>query len=111
MKRVKKVFDKYKEPWVDMPNLVEGQVQSFEWLRKFGLGEIFKEFAGIKDYSSKKFELSFTDFKLEEPKYDEEYAKVNKMNFEAPLKAMIRLTNKIIGSTKSRKSSWLISQS
>jgi DNA-directed RNA polymerase subunit beta len=86
-----------------MPNLVEGQVHSFEWLRKFGLGEIFKEFAGIKDYSSKKFELSFTDFKLEEPKYDEEYAKINKMNFEAPLKAMIRLTNKIIGSTKEQE--------
>ncbi|MEN9647768.1 MAG: hypothetical protein RLY57_572 [Candidatus Parcubacteria bacterium] len=103
MKRAKKVFGNYKEPWVDMPNLVEGQVHSYEWLRKFGLGEIFKEFAGIKDYSGKKFELSFTDFKLEEPKYDEEYAKENKMNYEAPLKAMIRLTNKIVGSTKEQE--------
>jgi DNA-directed RNA polymerase subunit beta len=103
MQRVKKVFGKYKEPLAPMPNLVEGQVASFEWLKKFGLGEIFKEFAGIKDYSGKKFELSFTDFKLEEPKYDESYAKENKMNFEAPLKAMIRLTNKIIGSTKEQE--------
>ena len=101
--REKKYFGKFKESFTDMPNLVEGQVASFKWLTQIGMGEIFKEFTGIKDYSSKKFELSFTDFKLEDAKHDEWYAKDNKMSYEAPLKVMIRLTNKILNTTKEQE--------
>jgi DNA-directed RNA polymerase beta subunit len=56
------------------------------------------EFFPIKDYSDKKFTLEFVSFELGESKYDEHYAKANKLSLEVPLRAMVRLTNKTLGS-------------
>ncbi|MDO8594285.1 MAG: DNA-directed RNA polymerase subunit beta [bacterium] len=101
--RPKKHFGAYKAPLTDLPNLVEPQVESFKWLLETGLKEVFSEFSSIKDYSGKKFELDFTGFKLQEPKYDEFYAKQNKLSYEAPLKVTVRLKNKIVGSVKEQE--------
>lgn len=99
----KKHFAKFKKPLADMPNLVESQINSFKWLLKDGLKEIFSEFTSIKDYSGKKFQLDFTGFELAEPKYDEYYAKDNKMSYEAPLKVKVRLKNLTLGTTKEQE--------
>src|SRR4051812_24131792 len=80
--RPKRYFGKFKEPLTEMPNLVEAQIESFKSLIQTGLGEVFKEFSSIKDYSEKKFELDFTGFKLGEAQYDEFYAKDNKLSYE-----------------------------
>jgi len=100
---LQKHFGAYKKPLTTLPNLVEPQVESFKWLVEKGLGEVFKEFSSIKDYSNKKFELDFTGFKLGEPKHDEFYAKDNKHSYEAPLKVTVRLKNKIVGSVKEQE--------
>lgn len=99
----KKVFSRYKEPLAPMPDLVESQMDSFNWLVETGLKEIFSEFSSIKDYSEKKFELDFTGIKLSEPKYDEFYAKDNKLSYEAQLKATVRLKNKTLGTVKEQE--------
>jgi len=101
--RPQRHFGAYKVPLTTLPNLVEAQVESFKWLIETGLKEVFSEFSSIKDYSGKKFELDFTGFKLQEPKYDEFYAKQNKLSYEAPLKVMVRLKNKIVGSVKEQE--------
>ena len=101
--RPKKYFGAYKKPLTTLPNLVEPQVESFKWLLETGLKEVFSEFSSIKDYSGKKFELDFTDFKLQEAKYDEFYAKQHKLSYEAPLKVTVRLKNKIVGSVKEQE--------
>ena len=67
----KKYFGRFKKPFTDLPNFVEAQVVSYDWLIKHGLKEIFTEFSPIKDYSGKKFDLEFTKFELGEPKFDE----------------------------------------
>jgi DNA-directed RNA polymerase beta subunit len=54
---VQKTFGAYRAPRVDFPDLVGHQRDSFKWLIKDGLGELFKEFSPIGDYSGKKFEL------------------------------------------------------
>jgi len=100
---LQKHFGAYKKPLTNLPNLVEPQVESFKWLVEKGLGEVFKEFSSIKDYSGKKFELDFTGFKLGEPKHNEFYAKDNKHSYEAPLKVTVRLKNKIVGSVKEQE--------
>src|SRR3989339_1193795 len=100
---IKKYFGAYTPPLTTLPNLVKPQLDSFKWLREVGLKEVFSEFSSINDYSRKKFELSFTDFKLSEPKYDEFYAKENKLSYEAPLKVTVRLKNKIMGSMKEQE--------
>ena len=99
----KKVFARYKKPLIEFPNLIETQVVSYNWLIEKGLGEIFKEFSPISDYSNKKFQLEFSSFSLGEPKYDEYHAKVNKLTYEAPLKARIKLFNKTMGTTKEQE--------
>src|SRR3989344_3013755 len=101
--RKKKYFSRYKKPLEDVPNLVESQISSFNWLVEKGLLEVFKEYSSIKDYAGKKFELDFTGFKLSQPKYDEYYAKNNKLSYEAPLKATILLKNKTLGSEKEQE--------
>src|SRR3989344_666255 len=101
--RSKKYFGKFKKPRIKLPNLVESQIESFDWLIKKGINEVFKEFSSIKDYSDKKFELEFLDFKLGVPQYDEHYAKNNKLSYEASLKIIVRLTNKMRSSTKEQE--------
>ncbi|NQV88158.1 MAG: DNA-directed RNA polymerase subunit beta, partial [Parcubacteria group bacterium] len=101
--REKKYFGKFRESLVPIPNLVKSQVDSFQWLMEKGLKEVFSEFSSIKDYSEKKFQLDFTGFELSEPKYDEYYAKDNKLSYEAPLKVKIRLKNLTLNTTKEQE--------
>ena len=68
--REKKYFGRFKKALAPMPSLVESQMVSFNWLLKEGLGEMFKEFSPIKDYSDKKFELSFVGFEIDKPRFD-----------------------------------------
>jgi len=101
--REKKYFARYKKPLVPFPNLIENQLSSFSWLVEDGIKEVFKEFSPINDYSEKKFQLDFTSFVLGEPKFDEEYTKVNKLTYEGPLKARVKLLNKGLGTTKEQE--------
>ncbi|MFA7192478.1 MAG: DNA-directed RNA polymerase subunit beta [Candidatus Paceibacterota bacterium] len=101
--REKKYFSRYKKPLVEFPNLIENQLVSFNWLVESGLKEVFKEFSPINDYSEKKFQLDFTSFTLGEPKFDEEYTKINKLTYEGPLKTRVRLLNKSLGTTKEQE--------
>lgn len=101
--REKKYFARYKKPLVPFPNLIENQLVSFNWLVEDGLKEVFKEFSPINDYSEKKFQLDFTSFSLGEPKFDEEHTKINKLTYEGPLKARVRLLNKTIGTSKEQE--------
>jgi DNA-directed RNA polymerase subunit beta len=101
--RPKKYFSRYKKPLAPFPNLIEAQVKSFKWLVENGIGEIFKEFSPINDYSGKKFQLEFTSFSLSESKTDENNSKVNKLSYQGQLKARVKLTNKILGTVKEQE--------
>jgi DNA-directed RNA polymerase subunit beta len=101
--REKKLFAKYKEPFIEFPSLIETQLQSFDWLVREGLKEVFKEFSPINDYSGKKFQLEFSSFTLGDAKYDENHAKENKLTYEAQLKARVKLENKTMGGAKEQE--------
>ena len=94
--RPKKYFSKYKKPLVEFPNLIEHQVQSYNWLIEKGIKEVFKEFTPIQDYSAKKFQLDFVSFHLVEPKFDENYAKENKLSFDRFSEDVKQRLNEII---------------
>jgi DNA-directed RNA polymerase subunit beta len=100
---VQKTFAAYRAPRVEFPDLVGHQRDSFKWLIKDGLGELFKEFSPISDYSGKKFELRIDSFEVGEPKSSEEEARENMRTFEAPLKASVTLLNKTFGSEKTQE--------
>ncbi len=99
----KKFFSRFRKPLVGLPDLVEGQTTSFKILLEKGLKEVFDEFGKISDYSGKKFEFSFGKFDMGEPKFDEHHAKENKLTLEAPLKVIVKLKNKILGTEKEQE--------
>lgn len=101
--RPKKYFSRYKKPLIKFPNLIESQLESYKWLVETGIGEVFKEFSPISDYSGKKFQLEFTSFSLSESKNDENFSKVNKLSYQGNLKARVKLTNKILGTVKEQE--------
>ncbi len=101
--RPKKYFSRYKKPLVEFPNLIEAQLKSFKWLIENGIGEVFKEFSPISDYSAKKFQLEFASFSLGESKTDENNSKINKLSYQGLLKARVKLTNKILGTAKEQE--------
>ena len=103
MKTTKKYFSRFKESLTEMPNLVESQINSFDWLVKTGIEEVLKEFSPIRDYAEKKFELSFTHFELSAPKYDEHHAKANKLSYEGQVKVKVKLKNKMLDSVKEQE--------
>src|ERR1035437_3225396 len=102
-KRPKKYFSRYKKPLVEFPNLIEAQLKSFAWLIEKGIGEVFKEFSPISDYSQKKFQLEFTSFSLGDSKTNENDSKINELSYQGLLKVRVKLTNKILGTVKEQE--------
>ena len=102
-KRPKKYFGAFREPLAKFPNFVEPQLDSFRLFIEKGVKAVFKEFSPIKDYSGKKFELDFSQLSIGEPKCDEHTAKANKVSYEAPIKAVVRLKNKLAGTEKEQE--------
>ena len=101
--RPQKTFAKYRKPLTKLPNLVENQILSYKDLTEKGIVEIFREFSPLRDYSEKKFDLEFISFELSPAKYDEVYAKENKLTYEAPLRARVKLSNKILNTVKEQE--------
>ncbi len=101
--RPKKYFSRYQAPLTEMPNLVESQLTSFAWLLEEGFGNLLKEFSPISDYAGKKFDLSMGGIELVRPKFDEHYAKINKLNYEGQIKVKVVLKNKTINVVKEQE--------
>ena len=99
----KKYFGRFKKPLIELPNLVEPQLKSFDWIIKEGLKEVFMEIFPIDDYSNKKFRLEFINFEIDKPKITEYYAKENRLSYDTPLRATVRLKNKSTGSEKEQE--------
>ena len=52
---------------LDVPNLIQVQLDSFDWFKSAGLGELFSEISPIEDFSGGRFELTFEDHFFEPP--------------------------------------------
>lgn len=98
-----KFFGSYQKPLVDLPNLVESQLESFKTLVEKEAAEVFKEFSPITDHSGKKFELVLSKFEFGKPKWDEHYAKRMMKSYEAPLSMVAKLKNKTTGGEKEQE--------
>lgn len=75
---------------IPLPNLIEAQIQSYEWFLKDGLRELLDE---VSPLQVKNLTLSFKGYNLEKPKFDEITAKERNVTYEAPLRATAILVN------------------
>src|SRR3989339_1197416 len=79
---------------IPLPDLIEIQKKSYHWFFQDGLKELFDEISPIKDFIGRDLELSFLEYYLDEPKFDEMTSRVKNITFEAPLRVKTRLQNK-----------------
>ena len=86
-----------------LPHLIEIQLNSYKWFLEKGLRELFDEVSPIKDWSNKDLELSFLDYRIDEPKYDEKAAKAHNLSYEAPLYCNLKLVNNKTKETKEQE--------
>lgn len=102
---MRKIFSKfgasYFEP--EAPNLVQVQLDSYNWFLNLGLKELLKEVSPVEDWTGKETELHFVDFKLDEPKYSERVSIEKNITHEAPLKVRVKLINKKTGQEKEQE--------
>jgi len=101
IKSDRKYFGQTKDA-IDLPYLIELQLNSYDWFVREGLKELLKEVSPIVSFN-KELELDFVDYYLDKEKYDEETAKKKNISYEAPLRCKIKLTNKKTGVEKEQE--------
>lgn len=98
-----KLFSKYPKEEFKLPNLIQIQLDSFKWFIEVGLKELFEDVFPIKNWTSEELELQFVDYKIEEPKYDYNYAKIKNLSYEVPVRLKLRLVNLKEGTEKEQE--------
>ncbi|MDP3244197.1 MAG: DNA-directed RNA polymerase subunit beta [bacterium] len=82
---------------VDLPDLIEVQKSSHDWLFHHGIREIFDEVSPIKDFTGRDLELWFGDYYFDEPKFDEVTSLNKNVTFESSLRVRAKLVNRRTG--------------
>lgn len=102
-KRTRMSFGKVKDV-TDMPNLIEVQLDSYEWFLKEGLHEVFYDVNPITNFTGN-LVLEFVDYKLDinNIKYSVEECKERDCTYAAPLKVSVRLQNNETGEIKEQE--------
>ncbi len=88
---------------VSLPNLVEAQINSYNWFLESGFQELLDEFNPISDFTGKDLKLTISEYFLDEPKYNEQTSKNKNLSYEAPLRAIARLTVKKTGEVREQE--------
>ncbi|NTU66367.1 MAG: DNA-directed RNA polymerase subunit beta [Candidatus Moranbacteria bacterium] len=88
---------------VSLPNLIEIQIDSYDWFLEKGLRELLDEIDKVSDFTEKDLELHFKEYYLDEPKYDEVTAKNKNISYEAPLRCKVQLIIKKTGEVKEQE--------
>ncbi|MCG8346551.1 MAG: DNA-directed RNA polymerase subunit beta, partial [Chloroflexales bacterium] len=76
---------------IDVPRLIETQLNSFEWFKREGLRELFDEISPITDFTGKNLELHFRDYSFGEPRYSEFECRERDLTYAAPLRVNVEL--------------------
>lgn len=87
---------------LDVPNLIEIQLNSYQWFINDGLREMFRDISPIQDFAGNLI-LEFFDHSIGEAKYSVDEAKERDVTYSAPLRAKVRLINKETGEVKEQE--------
>ena len=89
--------------FIEMPNLIKVQKDSYDWFVEEGLGEVLKDISPIEDYSGN-LVLEFFDYFMEDKtKYTEEEAKERDATYSTRLHVKVRLINRETGEIKEQE--------
>jgi DNA-directed RNA polymerase subunit beta len=79
---------------LDVPNLIQVQLDSFEWFKSDGLKELLEEISPIEDFPGGRFQLTFESHRFDVPKHSEEECREREITFSAPLYVTVGLHTK-----------------
>ena len=89
--------------YIEMPNLIKVQKDSYNWFVEEGLGEVLKDISPIEDYSGN-LVLEFFDYYMEDKtKYSVEEAKERDATYSTRLHVKVRLINRETGEIKEQE--------
>ena len=89
--------------FIEMPNLIKVQKDSYDWFVEEGLGEVLKDISPIEDYSGN-LVLEFFDYYMEDKtKYSIEEAKERDATYSTRLHVKVRLINRETGEIKEQE--------
>ncbi|MFQ6115844.1 MAG: DNA-directed RNA polymerase subunit beta, partial [bacterium] len=93
---------------LDVPNLIEVQLGSFQWFQENGLKQLLEGVSnkkdeisqGIKDLTGNRLELSFVSYEFRDPRHSERECRQRGLTYSAPLYVRAKLLVKATGEIK-----------
>jgi len=97
-----KSFAKFPET-LEIPDLIQVQLDSFRWFQEEGLRELFEEISPIQDYTGTRLELHFVDYEFREPQHSIPECLERGLNYSSPIHVTAQLVVKETGEIKQQE--------
>jgi len=88
---------------VEVPNLIQVQLDSFRWFQEEGLKDLLEEISPIHDYTNTKLDLRFVDYEFQEPQHSIAECLKRGMTYSSPLCIKVQLLVKGTGEIKEQE--------
>lgn len=88
---------------LDIPNLIQVQLDSFKWFMEEGIKELLQEVSPIKDFTGSKMELSFNGYEFRLPVHNVAECKQRDMTYQSNLYVRAALLIKETGEIKEQE--------
>ena len=79
---------------MDVPNLIQFQLDSYAWLKREGIRELLNEISPITDFTGGRYELRFGEFEFGEAKFSEDECRERDKTYSVPLYVWVELERK-----------------
>jgi DNA-directed RNA polymerase subunit beta len=88
---------------LEIPDLIQVQLDSFRWFQEEGLRELFDEISPIQDYTGTRLELHFVDYEFREPVHSIPECLERGLTYSSPIHVTARLVVKETGEIKQQE--------
>ena len=88
---------------LEIPNLIQVQLNSFRWFQEEGLKELLQEVSPIKDFTGTKLELHFVGYEYRQPPFTMGECHQRDITYSAPLYIRTQLIVKETGEIKEQE--------
>ena len=79
---------------MDVPNLIQFQLDSYKGLKNEGIRELLNEISPITDFTGGRYELRFGEYEFGEPKFTEDECRERDRTYSVPLYVWVELERK-----------------
>jgi DNA-directed RNA polymerase subunit beta len=88
---------------LEIPDLIQVQLNSFRWFQEEGLKELFEEISPIQDYTNTRLELHFVDYEFREPQHSISECLERGLTYSSPIHVTAQLVVKETGEIKQQE--------